>query len=82
MGKLLVSDKKLIKNIEVDIAIGDIVSETTRNLLRVIDGKTRRTISIRKQDIEKEIQGVIEIARSSPYPEPEEALENVFAGGD
>ncbi len=35
-----------------------------------------------KQDIEKEIQGVIEIARSSPYPEPEEALENVFAGGD
>ena len=54
MGKLLVSDKKLIRNIEVDIAIGDIVSETTRNLLRVIDGKTRRTISIRKQDIEKE----------------------------
>jgi len=47
MGKLLVSDKKLIRNIEVDIAIGDIVSETTRNLLR-------RTISIRKQDIEKE----------------------------
>ncbi len=56
MGKLLVSNKKLIRNIEVDIAIGDIASETTRNLLRVIDGKTRRTISIRKRerDIEKE----------------------------
>ncbi len=54
MGKLLVSDKKLVKNIKVDIAVGDVVSETTENLLRVIDGKTRRTISIKKQELERD----------------------------
>ena len=54
MGKLLVSDEKLIKNIEVDIAVGDVVSETTKNRIRVIDGKTRRTISIKKQCLGKD----------------------------
>ena len=35
-----------------------------------------------KEDIQKEIQEVMEFARNSPYPDPKEALENVFAGGD
>ncbi|NIA09479.1 MAG: pyruvate dehydrogenase (acetyl-transferring) E1 component subunit alpha [Nitrospiraceae bacterium] len=35
-----------------------------------------------KGDTEKEIQGIMEFARNSSYPEPKEALENVFAGGE
>ena len=49
MGKLLVSDKKFVSNVKVDIAIGDVVSETTEYNLCVIDGRTRRTISVEKQ---------------------------------
>jgi len=35
-----------------------------------------------KEDTEKEIQGIMEFARNSSYPEPKEALENVFVGGE
>jgi len=35
-----------------------------------------------KEDIEKEIQELIEFARNSSYPDPKEALQNVFAGGE
>ncbi|MCD6301435.1 MAG: DUF359 domain-containing protein [Staphylothermus sp.] len=49
MGKLLVSDKEFVRNIKVDIAIGDVVSETTKHNLCVIDGKTRRSISLEKE---------------------------------
>ena len=37
--------------------------------------------NIRKR-IEEEVEEVIEFARKSPYPKPEEALENVFIGGN
>lgn len=35
-----------------------------------------------KEDVEEEIQELIEFARNSLYPDPKEALQNVFAGGD
>jgi pyruvate dehydrogenase E1 component alpha subunit len=34
-----------------------------------------------KEENEKEVREAIEFARNSPYPEPEEALKGVFAGG-
>src|SRR5665648_610957 len=37
--------------------------------------------NIRKK-IEEEVEEVIEFARKGPYPKPEEALENVFIGGN
>ena len=37
--------------------------------------------NIRKR-IEEEVEEVIEFARKGPYPKPEEALENVFIGGN
>lgn len=35
-----------------------------------------------KEDVEEEIQELIEFARNSLYPDPKEALQNVFVGGD
>lgn len=43
---------------------------------------TEEEISKIKEAIETEIKEVIEFARNSPYPEPQEALEDVFTGGD
>jgi len=34
-----------------------------------------------KKGIADEINETIDFARNSPYPAPEEALQNVFAGG-
>ncbi len=35
-----------------------------------------------KEDVEEEIQELIEFARNSLYPDPKEALQNVFVGGE
>lgn len=35
-----------------------------------------------KEDVEEEIQELIEFARNSSYPDPKEALQNVFVGGE
>ena len=43
---------------------------------------TEEEVKKMKEDTEKEIQGIMEFARNSSYPEPKEALENVFAGGE
>lgn len=43
---------------------------------------TEKELSRIKEENEKEIQEVIKFARDSPYPEPEEALKGVFAGGE
>ncbi len=43
---------------------------------------TEEELSRIREENEKEVQEAIDFALKSPYPEPEEALKGVFAGGD
>ena len=50
--------------------------------LTICTSRKATSCSPPKKRIEEEVEEVVEFARKSPYPKPEEALENVFIGGN